>query len=66
MLLAIEKMQTDVTNSIERLVQAIQQNAPGPAAIIHEMIERPCKTVQELQALTLKLEVPEEKKRMVC
>ncbi|ROL32996.1 hypothetical protein DPX16_5891 [Anabarilius grahami] len=68
MLLAIERMQTDILNSIERLVQAIQQNHPVPASITtppHKTIERPCKIVQELQALTLKLEGPEEEKRMM-
>lgn len=68
-LLAIERMQTDIANSIERLVQAIQQNHPGPASITtppQETIEQPCKTVQELQALILKLEGTEGKKRMVC
>lgn len=69
MLLAIERMSTDISNSIERLVQTIQQNHPGPATVTtppQETIERPCKTVQELQAFILKLEGPEGKKRMVC
>ncbi|KAL1279587.1 hypothetical protein QQF64_026260 [Cirrhinus molitorella] len=67
-LLAIERMQSDVTNSIERLVQAIQQNCPGPASIAtppQETFEGPCKTLQELQELILKLEGTEEKNRMI-
>lgn len=69
MLLALERMHTDITNSIERLVQAIQQNNPGTASITtlpQKSIERPRKTVEELQELTSKLEGPEEEKRMVC
>ncbi|KAL0148046.1 hypothetical protein M9458_056661, partial [Cirrhinus mrigala] len=66
-LLAIERMQTDIANSIEHLVQTIQQNRPGPSSFTtppQETMEGPCKTVQELQALMLKLEGTEEKKRM--
>ncbi|XP_042599857.1 uncharacterized protein LOC122140409 [Cyprinus carpio] len=68
MLLAIERMSTDISNSIERLVQTIQQNHPGPATVTtppQETIERPCRIVQELQAFILKLEGPEGKKRMI-
>ncbi|XP_056595806.1 uncharacterized protein LOC130414116 isoform X1 [Triplophysa dalaica] len=67
-LLAIERMQTDVANSIERLVQAIQQNRAVPASTStppQEIIEGPCKTTQELQVLLLKLEDTEEKRKMI-
>lgn len=68
-LLAIERIQAVIGNSIECLVQAIQQNHSGPASMTtqpQEAIERPCKTVQELEELKLKLEGPEQKKEMVC
>ncbi|XP_062320708.1 uncharacterized protein LOC134022965 [Osmerus eperlanus] len=59
-LMAIQRMQADIANSMERLVQAIQNNNPGPGAFMtiqpHEAIERPCRTVQELSVLQLKLE----------
>ena len=68
--MAIHRMQADIANSIERLVQAIQNNHPGPGASMtiqpHEAIERPCRTVQELSELQLKLEGLQQQKIMVC
>ncbi|KAI2647367.1 Flavonol 4'-sulfotransferase [Labeo rohita] len=50
-LLAIERMQSDIANSIEHLVQTIQQNRPGPSSFTtppQETMEGPCKTTQFL------------------
>ena len=69
-LMAIQRMQADIANSMERLVQAIQNTHPGPGTSMtiqpHEAIERPCRTVQELAELQLKLQGLQQQKMMVC
>lgn len=64
-MLKLDQIQNHITSAVETMQQSVSQPSTSVSDLT-EVLEKPCKTVEELEELCGKLKDAEFRKKMVC